>query len=834
MTGGEVQRAAPDATAGSCAPEMLQDVTTQDAASPEVFDSAGQPVSEMPPDDGFELVDPERETRQIDSPRRDWAGLDKTLFTEAVTVKDYLAERTKLLDKDSKKAIELLMDRNVDPDNAIAKEKGKKGAPIFEKGYLDAMYNTSVGQAVEVEMYAAALLDAKAAHEALPTIVEHGLKTEEVKGRAERLAEFVQKAVSRESLSKLAAAVDRAMGGNLRAKLKDAGKMTAKGGVTWGAAELAVGAIGVENPTLKFAGVIYLMHGQGVAIDKVFRARAAAKAGGTNFGAELAKELSKLAPGATAAEKAASLGKSAVKAPVEALKGMGSGLLASKLAGLVAKGLGADDTTAGCVSTLAFFSPHPLGTVFGNTRAAAFVSRTPLPRVARGAGQAMVAGLADELIYNALATVLPGDDSDYFLAVSMENAKMMGDDYWASLSNISNLPWYEMPVAATAAVDIGALMLVSDLLVPGLTAGVMKKVCDWTDTGFTKSIEARYMAEGKQKSREMGEDLKRLVVHGMGYENESPEFYQEVNFDFMGKVIDPLKNELVEEKEEMSFNFEFDKKNKEKLATLSEDDRQEKIDDHLLSKMGEEKFRQASSIESAARMQEELKFLHMIGYDGGEGASTREIVDEHGRVLDADALLTTYVTPQLVEDEGKEPAFAEMVKKAEAGLAENKAIRAEAHKAAVDSDYEDGGDSYYYDAGDAKPLILAVRKRELVIRALQTPASKKKDELMKLAADVGLCDASGEFVRTPVYYSAVEIFVEDAYARNVDPLKDVANAHYKEIKTRSYNAGGEKEKRELETEMDRMAAAMEKGVEIARKKMEEDAKAKAAKAGNKA
>ncbi|MFA4971703.1 MAG: hypothetical protein WC683_03765 [bacterium] len=887
MAGGEVQRAAPDATAGSCAPDVYAGETVEqqsvqpDAAAPESFDSAGQPVSEMPPEDGFELVDPERETRQIDSPRRDWKGLDKTLFknkwfsslsdqdkeyvktrvenrlsqpgygtdvdeksyrralaaermaleaTDAnrwssgdssaqLTMEDYLKERTKLLDKESGKALSTLMDANLDPAEAVA--NGKRGVAIYERGYLDAVYQTSVEQAVEVEMHAAGFLGEKVTRQALPDIVKYGLA--EVKGDAARLPEFMREAMSEESLRRLAIAAERALSDKLSAKLKDAAKMTAKGGVTWGIAEAAVGAMGVENPTARFAGVIYLMHGQGVAIETVIRARAAAKAGGTKIGTELYKEISKLAPGATAAEKAASLGKSVVKAPIEAIKGLGSGLLASKIAGLAAKAAGADDTTAGLVSTAAFFSPQPLARIFGNTRAAALVSRTPLPKVARAAGNTMVAGLADELIYNGVVTVAAGDDSDYALAVSMENTQMMGQDFWTSVENIPNLPWYEIPFAASAAVPVGALMLVSDLLVPGFTAGVMKKVCDWSDTGFTRDIERRYMAEGKQKSKAMGEDLKRLVVHGMGDENENPEFYQEVNLHYLGGMVHPMKDELVREKEEMSFDFEFDEKNEKRLRAMGEGEMQLEIDAHVMSKMGEDRFRQAASVESAARMQEELKFLHMIGYDGGEGASAREIVDEHGRVLDADALLTTYVTPQLVEDEGKDPAFKEMADKAKAELDENKVMEAEAKKAAVASDYEEGGDSYYYNANEAKPLILAARKRELVIRALQTPAGKKKDELMKLAANVGLCDESGEFVRTSVYYSAVEMFVEDAYARNVDALKDVANARYKEIKTRSYNADSEKESLEIEKEMDVMVKAMERGVEIARESMKKTA-----------
>ncbi len=878
MPGGETAKPlATGTTAQSCAAETF----SVGADAPETFDSAGQPVSEMPPDDGFELVDPEQQTPQLDSVRRDWAGLDKTLFknkwfkslsdqdkeyvktrvenrlsqpgygakvdekvykralaaermaleatdsrkwssgdpSAQLTMEDYFKERAKLLDKESGKALSTLMDANLDPAEAVA--KGKKRVAIFERGYLDSVYQTSVEQAVEVEMHAAGLLGEKVARQALPDIVKYGLQ--EVKGDAARLPEYMREATSPESIRKLAIAAERALSGKLSARGLDALRMTGQGVVTWLVAEKAVEAIGIENPTARFAGVIYLMHGQGVAIDKVVKARAASIANGTKFAAELRKGISGLAEGATVAEKAASLGKSALKAPVTALKGLGSGLIASKLAGLAAKGLGADEETAGWISTIAFFTPQPLARLASGTRAAALVSKTPLPKVTRAAGQVVVAGLADELIYNGVVTVAAGDDSDYALAVSMENTQMMGQDFWTSVENIPELPWYEMPFAASAAVPVGALMLVSDLLVPGYTAGVMKKVCDWSDTGYTKSIEARYMAEGKKKSDEMGPDLKRLVVHGMGNENESQEFYQEVNLDYLGNVVYPMKSELVREKEDLSLDYEFDDKNEDRLRAMSEEEMQKEIDDHVRSKMGDERFNQATSLESAARMQEEFKFLHMIGYEGGEGATPREMVDEHGRVLDADALLTTYVTPELIENEGKDPAFKEMADKAKAELDENKAMEAEAKKAAVASDYEDGGDSYYYNANEAKPLILAVRKRELTLRILQTPEGKKKDELMKLAADVGLCDASGEFKRTEMYYSAVEIFVEDAYARNVDALKDIANARYKEIKTLSYNAGSEKESLEIEKEMDVMVKAMERGVEIARESMKKTA-----------
>ncbi|MBN1282888.1 MAG: hypothetical protein JXA24_03860 [Proteobacteria bacterium] len=329
-----------------------------------------------------------------------------------------------------------------------------------------------------------------------------------------------------------------------KARVQDAAVATGMGVGTWLAAEEAAELLGINNPTMRFAFVIYTMHYGMQGIDAGMEVAKSIRAGEA-AGAAIRARIATAVAGETVAARAATLARGAGRVPIDLVRGIGVGLLMSKAVGGLADKAGVDPEMASLIATAAFFSEMPINRLTGG-RFAQACSRFGVAAVGEIAAIAMLAEVAAE----GAAMAMRGDDNDYALSLESRaadaNDEMMWDRFvhgvadWPSALQSGAYVLYGFSEVAKAIVGFflpGAMMRLKAVNYTLRTGGTIDSTIG-NDEFWKKDQD-----QAIKISRDLPMKLRGVLERGLYGDDLDPEFYRSVDLGWISEAADPDNND---------------------------------------------------------------------------------------------------------------------------------------------------------------------------------------------------------------------------------------------------------------------------------------------------
>lgn len=730
------------------------------AASAGAGEAQSAPMTESAPVDAFNVA-PEQSVWEAKSKGEPGyvkysdmkSGIEVPLndigASELLTSQEFLDSKTTMLDAAERKAFELLF-----KENANATEGKKLSAFELDKAYestleqFSRMRATSIANGVPLEN--------------LPKIVEAGLAegfdAYRIPREFERVMEpkfqlkvamEVEQKLTKEKAVEVMAELDRAKAAEV-AKPKDLINARSKGvmvsagiggGVWWASLKVA-DSIGIENPTLHFGFVVYTMDSS-MAAGQAARGVVAARMGGSTWGAAFkASSVPELFAGRTIAARLLTFTRKGILAPPKnAMLHIGPGLLWCQMGGAITRAVGTigdyDPEAVGeaslYISTGGFFLPGMIVEAAGG-------SATPAVMGVGLAADIAVAAMVAEVLVEGGQELF---DSEYDYRLSLEaraEERYLEYTQEKQFEALDMLPEHMYNKGFVAFASMRTLEDFVGVFAPNMMRRLRASSYHFvkgnglSDTIGGDEFWVKDWENSKEVRKELPGKLRKSLGGGINGQADSPEFYNEVSFEWMDeklKVEDNVAAKYFDEdieKYRETPNYKAVPKEKRLQAEMN----------YIIGALGsEEELQEAVTFKQAMHIQQNLISLRVMNLI--EGDPIREIMGEEGDIA-----------------EGKEDAF----------LMEY-----------VASAYDDLGPDATAD--DVRERVLEDRKVNLVRRILTAEAEYDSvpEDLMDLADGVGLVGADGNLQDGEIYRSAVEGLAHDAVFTQDEEFKDTLEYH---------------------------------------------------------
>ncbi len=561
----------------------------------------------------------------------------------------------------------------------------------------------------------------------------------------------------------------------LRARLKGAAVEVGAGGAAFAGSLAMAHAIGFENPLSHLGFIIYSMEAEVLGGNLVKNVVAAKMSGATMGEAWAASSASKLFGGGSIGARFSTFVRRGIVDPPKNMLHIGPGLLWSHFGAQAVMAYGAIEAEItgrdpeevkeelGDVSMYAslgsFFVPTVLARILGGGSAAG-VGLT-------AAGEATLAALLIELGISGIGNLV-SDDFEYAMYHVKRLAKLdreeTEDALFEKLSHTSGAAhgamWGGMFVAKT--VEDFVNVFLPTVMDVGRAANYRMRHFGnpFSDNNGEEEFFVEDYKEAKKSREGLPHRFRAVLSGGVDGEYDNPEFYDEVNLDWMGKTLlleDNTIAKLYDEKlQEYLKSPEYRRLKGGERAEALEEFKQGVVASPWLLKKTE-------SFISARDAQKQLIGLHVI--DQVEGDPIRELVNRDGTIVEGkeDEFMMEYVAPafdDLGADATADDVRARILENRKAALVR----RVLAAEATLDG------------LKEQKPADRA-EEVDLVTKTLM--AEEEVAKLTELAHEVGLADGEGRLIDTPAYREAITAMLHEKVFANDEESDEILTSHLK-------------------------------------------------------